>query len=220
MSAPDRETRLAYALRTGAPGVLLLAFATALGVWVYLRGATPFAVDTAWNDLLAGWSSAAMEQFSSAMDALGGRWIGVVVVPGASVVALLLARRPAGAACFVVAAVGSAGVVQVLKHTVGRARPEDITVVSDFGSYPSGHVANAATIVVVVMILFPRVWTVLCGTVWVLLMALSRTYLHAHWLTDTVGGALVGAGMALVAASGLALPLLRERERRLASWLG
>jgi len=29
------------------------------------------------------------------------------------------------------------------------------------------------------------------------LMALSRVYLRAHWLSDVVAGALIGAGLAL-----------------------
>jgi membrane-associated phospholipid phosphatase len=42
-------------------------------------------------------------------------------------------------------------------------------------------------------------------------MALTRTYLGAHWFTDTVGGLLVGAGVALVLWAAFAVPLERER---------
>jgi undecaprenyl-diphosphatase len=35
---------------------------------------------------------------------------------------------------------------------------------------------------------------------------------HAHWLSDTVGGALVGSGMALIVAAAFTVPLLRERS--------
>jgi undecaprenyl-diphosphatase len=72
-------------------------------------------------------------------------------------------------------------------------------------------VANAATLAAAAVILFPRLWVLLVGIAWVLLMALSRTALHAHWLSDTLGGALVGVGVVLILA-GLFAPLL-ERER-------
>jgi membrane-associated phospholipid phosphatase len=47
----------------------------------------------------------------------------------------------------------------------------------------------------------------------VVLMMWSRTYLHAHWLSDTVGGALIGAGTALLVAAAFAVPMAREREK-------
>jgi undecaprenyl-diphosphatase len=48
------------------------------------------------------------------------------------------------------------------------------------------------------------------GACWVLLMAFSRTYLHAHWLSDTVGGAMLGAGAVLLVAAAFAVPMARE----------
>ncbi|MDI9893084.1 phosphatase PAP2 family protein, partial [Microbacterium sp. IEGM 1404] len=67
-------------------------------------------------------------------------------------------------------------------------------------SFPSGHTANAATIAGVAAIVFPTLWVRVGGGAWIVLMAFSRTYLHSHWLSDTVGGALVGAVAALVLA--------------------
>jgi undecaprenyl-diphosphatase len=42
-------------------------------------------------------------------------------------------------------------------------------------------------------------------------MALSRVYLRAHWLSDTVAGALLGAGLAL----GWPALLMAVRSRQL-----
>ena len=50
------------------------------------------------------------------------------------------------------------------------------------------------------------------GTVYVVLMAISRTAVHAHWLTDTIGGALIGVGVVLIVA-GIFAPLLAGERR-------
>ncbi|MET0672931.1 MAG: phosphatase PAP2 family protein [Microbacterium pygmaeum] len=193
-------------------GVVLIALASALGAIIFFRG-YGYAVDIWWNSVLLEWVSPFMLAFSRAMNWLGGGWFGVFAVPVIGAILLLVARRPWSAAFFVTAEVVSAGTVQILKHLFGRARPEDILVISDYGSFPSGHVANAATIAATAVVLFPRLWVVLVGTAWVLLMALSRTYLHAHWLSDTLGGALVGVGVVLIIAAVYAGPLNRERAR-------
>jgi undecaprenyl-diphosphatase len=129
---------------------------------------------------------------------------------------LLIVRRPWAALYFLVASGLSAGVVQVLKNLFGRARPEDMIVTSDFGSFPSGHVANAATIAVVLGVIVPHVWMWVLGAAYTAVMAVSRTYLGAHWLSDTIGGLLVGVGVALVLWAVFAAQLERERLARLA----
>jgi len=192
-------------------GGLLTLASVALGWWILSRGVDPFPIDEWWNALVAEWWHPALAGFSRVMNWVGGGWVGVLAVPIGGAVGLVLLRRPWAAAYFLAAEAVSAGFVQVLKHAFGRVRPEDILVVSDYGSYPSGHVANAATIAVAAFVIFPRLWVAVVGAAWVVLMAFSRTYLHAHWLSDTVGGALVGAGAALLVAAAFAVPLTRER---------
>ncbi|HEY9310137.1 MAG TPA: phosphatase PAP2 family protein [Microbacterium sp.] len=188
----------------------LVVLSCLLGWWIFSRGEEPFAVDTAWNALVAEWWTPFLTGFSHLMDFVGGGWFSVLVVPIGGAIALIVLRRPWAAAYFLAAEAVSAAGVQVLKHTFGRVRPEDILVLSDYGSYPSGHVANAATIAVAAVVIFPRLWVGIVGAVWVLLMAFSRTYLHAHWLSDTLGGAMIGAGTALLVAGVFALPMARE----------
>jgi len=192
-------------------GAVLVVLSCLLGWWIFARGDEPFPIDASWNAFVAELWHPALTGFSHVMDFLGGGWVGILAVPIAAAIGLILLRRPWAAAYFLAAEAISAAGVQVLKHLFGRVRPEDILVVSDYGSYPSGHVANAATIAVAAVVIFPRVWVAVVGAVWILLMAFSRTYLHAHWLSDTVGGALLGAGAALLVAAAFAVPMARER---------
>ncbi|WAC69511.1 phosphatase PAP2 family protein [Microbacterium sp. SL75] len=194
-------------------GVVCIALACALGAWVFFRGPSPFALDVWWNQLFASSPSQPLLIFSIVMDTVGGHLTAVVIVPVLGALALFLSRRRWSALYFLTASVGSALLVQVVKHTFGRARPEDILIISDYGSFPSGHTANAATIAVVAAVLFPAFWVRIVGVAWVVLMAFSRTYLHAHWLSDTAGGALIGAGAALVLAAAFSRLRARDEDR-------
>lgn len=190
-------------------GIVLLALACGLGAFIfYESGVLP--IDTWWNGILVDLASPIVTGFAIVMDFLGAGWFGVFVVPIVGAVLLLILRRPWSAVFFIAAEIVSAGTIQLLKHLFGRARPEEILVISDYGSFPSGHAANAATLATAAFVLFPRLWVLIVGAAWMLLMAFSRTAVHAHWLSDTVGGMLVGIGSVLLLAAIFA-PLI-ERE--------
>jgi undecaprenyl-diphosphatase len=197
-------------------GLSAVALAALLGLVVVVRAnGLALEVDTEWMDEIIEHRSPVWEIPSLLMNALGGGVFGVLIVPLAITLVVVLMKRPWAAGYYLAATVVSAGGVQLLKQVFGRARPEDMLVISDYGSFPSGHVANAATMAVCLAIIFPRLWVALAGAAYTIVMLLSRTYLGAHWLTDTIGGVLLGAGVAVVLWAPAAAKI--DGERQLAS---
>ena len=186
-----------------------ILLAVALGAIVAYRSG-PYEFDAEWLEEMVEHRSPLWDVPAFAMNFLGGGWFGVIVVPVGVAVALLIGRKRWSALYFVLASAASAGLVQLLKNLFGRARPEEILVTADFGSFPSGHVANAATIAVAISLILQRVWVWFAGAAWVVLMMLSRTYLGAHWLSDTVGGLVLGVGVAVIAWAPFASRLREE----------
>ena len=195
-------------------GVSALVLALLLGVLIAARaGNLPLSFDERWMNEILAERSVWLEVPARFMDWLGGGLVGVLIIPVGIVVALCVARRWWGALFYALAALVSVGVVQGLKALFSRPRPDDILVVADVGSFPSGHVANAATMAVVLAIIIAHRWVWVAGAAYVVLMALSRTYLGAHWVSDTVGGALIGVGVAVIAWAPLAARLRAEQQK-------
>ncbi|WP_309619317.1 phosphatase PAP2 family protein [Salinibacterium sp.] len=206
--SPETAKRVSRRWPVISGGVAVL-LALGLGLMVVVR-TVPGGVDVSFLGELVEHRTAFWTVPALAMDFLGGGWFGVFVVPIGIAVILLIARKRWSAVYFVLATVVSAGMVQLLKSLFGRARPIDILVTADFGSFPSGHVANAATMAVTLAILLQRRWVWAAGVAYVVLMLLSRTYLGAHWLSDTIGGLLLGAAVAVLLWAPLASRLQKE----------
>lgn len=196
-------------------GIVAVIAVVALGALIALRdGNLPFTFDTSWADELAEHRTAFWTIPALVMNNIGGGLIGVFIVPVLIVVALCIARRFWAALYFAIASAVSAGLVQLLKNLYERPRPTDILVPADLGSFPSGHTANAATMAVVLGFVLQRYWVWIAGAIYTIAMLLSRTYLGAHWLSDTLGGLVLGAAIAVIVWTPLATRLHDERERR------
>lgn len=198
-----------WPLISASLAVVLTGFLAAL--IFYRQHDMPFGFDTAWMNEIVEHRSTFWLIPSLVMNSLGGGILGAVVIPVAVFVALLIWRGRWAAIYFAIAAPLSGLLVQLLKNAVGRPRPLEILVNADFGSFPSGHSANAATTAMVLAIVFPLWWVRTAGAAYTVAMMLSRTYLGAHWISDTVGGLLLGAGVALIVWAPLAVRLHTER---------
>jgi len=121
---------------------------------------------------------------------------------------------------FVFFAVGIPGLfVTVVKRWIGRVRPSDAGAFayhpfswdSDYASLPSGHTAAAFSALVAFGALFPRARPALW--IYAVTIGLSRVIIAAHFPSDVIVGAMVGACGAI---------LVREwfAARRLGFYLG
>jgi undecaprenyl-diphosphatase len=118
---------------------------------------------------------------------------------------LAFRRRWWHLAAFASAIIVSEALIGTLKTLYHRPRPLNPLVTVSGASFPSGHaVAASVTTVAAVIALFPEgpkrfAWGA-CAMAFSLLMALSRAYLAAHWLSDAVAGVFLGTSVALITA--------------------
>ena len=104
---------------------------------------------------------------------------------------------------FVFSAVAGSGIIVILaKNIIGRARPlqydalvplwfEPMRWSAKFASFPSGHATTAATVAVALILLFgPRIRPYALALV--LIVCAGRVMLGAHYVSDVLGGLLLG----------------------------
>jgi len=172
-------------------------------------------LDRWWLAAVHGWQQPWLTRAGVVIGYLGGPWGGTVVTALAVLVLLLRGRRWAPLFLALAAASGSSA-SQLIKHLVRRPRPLHPLVHADFGSFPSGHVITTVAVGLALTAALARparrpVW--LAGTaVAAAIMILARTYLRAHWLSDTFGSVSVGAGLALLLWWWFAPKLAAERR--------
>ena len=197
LAAPRRDT--AIALVICALTAVVFAMAADHGALSHIQR-----LDDSWLRLMTSGRAAAITAVAKVFNVLG---LVYVTLPVRIAIAGYLAfrRRWWHLAAFAAAVLLSEVLIGPVKAAYDRARPPESLVATSGASFPSGHsVAASVTVFAAVIALVPagrrRVIWGLAAALFALLMGLSRAYLGAHWLSDSIAGLLLGTSCALLAA--------------------
>jgi undecaprenyl-diphosphatase len=151
-------------------------------------------------------------------------YVGLIWVALAPALALWTKRRIVATTAFTAGCVWASDLTTVaIKAVVERPRPFSTVPEADpllggtlGSSFPSGHAATAFAGAVILAVLVRRAIPLLLALA--VLVAFSRIYVGVHYPLDVLGGAAIGAAVALALAYALrALPRPSEARRRSAA---
>jgi undecaprenyl-diphosphatase len=204
----SRRALIASASLLAAVLLLTLVVASDVTAPPFLQG-----IDDAWRRRVLAWPEWT-RRLGELFELLGS---GVVMVPIRVGVAawLALRRRRWDLAAWLLAWLLADLLTFALKPAIARARPTPIDLANPFTSFPSAHAKTAAQVAIGLVLVTTSPWRdrrVAYGlaVTWIVLMALSRTVVDHHWLSDVVAGSLLGAACAV----GAAAATQRVRDRR------
>ena len=157
-------------------------------------------VDTSVYYLLQGLRTRWVDVAMVTITELGGATVMGAVILVVAVVFIL--KRRWRTLAYWLAAVGFAEIlVQLLKFTLGRQRPVALYSGNELFSFPSGHATMSIVVYGFLAFLLARgkppntrALITLITAVVITLIAFSRLYLGAHWLSDVLAGLSMGLG--------------------------
>lgn len=151
---------------------------------------------------------------------------GIVFFLAAIILMLFSKTRKTGICLFGAVACGALITNIILKDAIARPRPfnaepflqwwHDIGSPAEEGfSFPSGHVTAAAAGMTALRIRDGRKWTV-PGIIWIVIMAIARNYLMAHYPSDVLFACIIGIASGFIAAfiTDLIYEILRHNRNK------
>lgn len=200
MPLPYRRWRL---IAIGV-SVLLILSVLALGANVVGRGPV-VGIDAATAGQLQGLRAPWLDSVMMMASALGDGSQRTAVTALAALY-LLWRRRWPWALALVLAMIGSALLTPAFKTAFHVARPSALYSGAEAYSFPSGHATSAAalylTLAWMASYALARRWRPLAwllAALAILVTAISRVYVGAHWPSDVVAGVALGGALASLA---------------------
>jgi membrane-associated phospholipid phosphatase len=210
----SRAARRRYRSWEIAVGSTFMAVAIMLTTLVIAKVSPVDVLDVRWATWLADHRAEVIEDAAVWLSLLGGGGVMWPVI-GVVVVGLAYTRRSEALVVFALTMSTAQLFIGPLKSLVARARPDDALIVTSGLSFPSGHTVTAAAfsfglVVALTPLTRTRVVWYVVALAWTVCMGLSRTVVGAHWLSDTIAGALYGCGLALLWSGVVGLAVLRR----------
>lgn len=180
--------------------LLLLTSLTALSAWtlVVLHHGGPLPMDQRLDGLMDELAPPWLATFADTLARLGDLY-GVIALVLPWGLWWLLRGRLDAFAHLVGGLVGIAALNTLSKALIGRVRPDTPLHLADSFSYPSAHTSTAvvlyglaAAFIARELPLARRFWAYWGAIAIIVPMALSRLVLGVHWLSDLIGGTLLG----------------------------
>jgi undecaprenyl-diphosphatase len=164
-------------------------------------------LDSALRAWVIGHRSPLLYQIALVITWIGSPWVMILLAIGAG--AWFYVRGGRKRAGVVIAAPAAGSLLSpIVKALFARSRPAGAVLLNEHTySFPSGHAATSAAVVVTLCYVLAREgvisWrtAILVGGTVPLVVGLTRLYLDVHWTTDVVGGWAVGLFVAAVSAA-------------------
>lgn len=127
----------------------------------------------------------------------------IVIISALLAVLLFIQKQLRTSAHILAAGILSAGATVIFKTYSHSLRPQGFEIVSKTSSFPSGHTALSFVLFSLLAFFATQIlkkkhrwipWTIAC--IAILLVAFSRLYLGAHWVSDILGSFLLGLSIA------------------------
>ncbi len=183
--------------RNNACTILLVSAGCFLGLALAVLFVDPFPGDAAARLWVLGYGSPGVVQVARVFNHLGS-W--QVLLPLTFVLFVVFPRARRRWWIWLALMIAAPAAEGLLKILIGRARPEEASM-----GFPSGHATAAAAFFGAVIYLAAslpgraRVIVRVAGVVLILLVALARIVLRAHWPVDTLAGIALGLALASLA---------------------
>lgn len=183
-----------------ASWLLLLISLAVLSGWsiavIHAKG--PFAMDLELNRLVHEVVEPGQLIIANMLDRIGDMY-GIIALTLPWAAWMLWRKRLDMFAHWATALIGIALINTIGKISIGRARPWAPDYLSTSFSYPSAHASTSilvlglmATFIARQLPMAQRFWVYWAACLAGIVMALSRVLLGVHWLSDIIGGALLG----------------------------